>query len=122
MKKRFLILTAFALGLLISAFTYTNHTGKLSRNFGDTLPLIALKAKDFKGKSITSSYGVVTLTTGTDNDHYEVDSLNKTGYFYVEARIGKFVNNNARRVPLNIAIVIDRSGSMEGVKMGNAKK
>ena len=122
MNKQVVSLAFFVIVLVSTAFTLSNKAEKLSRGPGDTLPFFALKAKAFKGKSVTSSSGVITLTTGTDNDHYQVDSLNKSGYFYVETKIAKFLNKQAKRVPLNICIVIDRSGSMEGVKMGNAKK
>jgi Ca-activated chloride channel family protein len=40
----------------------------------------------------------------------------------VEAKLAKFINDQVKRVPLNISVVIDRSGSMQGVKMGFAKK
>jgi Ca-activated chloride channel homolog len=44
------------------------------------------------------------------------------GHFYIEARVSKFLNDKAKRIPLNISIVIDRSGSMQGIKLGYAKK
>jgi Ca-activated chloride channel family protein len=51
-----------------------------------------------------------------------VDSPNKIIHFYVEVKLAKFLNDYAKRIPLNISIVIDRSGSMEGIKMGYAKR
>src|SRR4051812_17212255 len=108
--------------LLLLAFNSRTSTKIFFSNTGDTLTPIVFHAKDHKGKSVVSSNGLITFTTGLHNDYYYVDSVNKTGYLYVEARIGKFLNRQAKRIPLNISVVIDRSGSMEGVKMGYAKK
>lgn len=62
------------------------------------------------------------MATGLDNDYYLLDSTNRTGYLYVETAIDRFVNAAIKKVPLNISIVIDRSGSMAGEKMNFAKK
>jgi len=69
-----------------------------------------------------SSSGVINFTTGLENDYYMVDSTNRIGQFYIEAKLSKFLNDNIKRIPLNISIVIDRSGSMQGIKMGYAKR
>ena len=66
--------------------------------------------------------GVITFTTGFDNDYYQTDSTGRYAYLYVEAKLAKLINLVRKRTPLNISIVIDRSGSMHGVKMGYAKK
>jgi Ca-activated chloride channel family protein len=39
------------------------------------------------------------------------------GYLYMEARAGKFVPKENKRLPLNISLVLDRSGSMSGDKI-----
>lgn len=123
MNKKFLLL--FSSGILflaILAFTSPAKTENFTCYNTDTTAPLTIKAKDHKGRSVVSTSGVITFTTGLHNDYYQVDSTNKTGYLYVEAKLGKFLNNNVKRVPLNISIVIDRSGSMEGIKMGYAKK
>lgn len=66
--------------------------------------------------------GLISLTTGLDNDYFLLDSANRTGYLYVETSIDHFVNASVKKVPLNISIVIDRSGSMAGGKLDFAKK
>lgn len=109
--------------MLVAVLSFTSVTGNRNsfKNIADTIPPV-IKAKNHLGKNVVSTSGVVTLTTGLENDFYQADSLNKTIHFYVEARLSKFLNSDARRIPLNISIVIDRSGSMEGIKMGYAKK
>ncbi|MGZ5190028.1 MAG: vWA domain-containing protein, partial [Flavisolibacter sp.] len=79
-------------------------------------------AKDHKGKSIISKSGIITFTSGLDNNFYQVDSNNKYVYLYMELKLEKLLNPPVMRTPLNISIVVDRSGSMQGIKMGYAKK
>ena len=105
----------------IVSFTSNKSNQRLHLNFTDTTPL-AIKARNYLGKNVISTNGTVTFTTGLENDFYYPDSLNKTAHFYVEAKLSRFSNDIAKRIPLNISIVIDRSGSMEGIKMGYAKK
>ena len=40
----------------------------------------------------------------------------------MELKLEKLLNPPVIRTPLNISIVVDRSGSMQGIKMGYAKK
>jgi Ca-activated chloride channel family protein len=79
-------------------------------------------AKDHKGKNVVATNGVITLSTGLDNDYYLLDSINRTGYLYLETRLDRFINEKAHRIPLNLSIVVDHSGSMQGEKMEYAKK
>lgn len=91
-------------------------------NEADTsIPNIPL-AKDHKGKTTTSRKGVIQFSSGLHNDYYQVDTINRTGYLYVETKLDKFINESGAKVPLNISIVIDRSGSMSGEKLAYAKK
>jgi Ca-activated chloride channel family protein len=122
MNKKYLPVFLFAaMVVAILSFTSTNHNQNFTKSIADTTPL-AIKAKNHLGKNVVSTNGAITFTTGLENDFYQVDSSNKTIHFYVEARLAKFLNDYAKRIPLNISIVIDRSGSMEGIKMGYAKK
>ena len=123
-NKNFLL--PFFLGVLvltvIFSFKSSFETQVFYLNVSDTTAPIIFHAKDHKGKSVVSSNGIISFTTGLHNDFYQADSINKTGYFYVETKLAKLLNQSTVRVPLNISIVIDRSGSMEGIKMGYAKK
>jgi Ca-activated chloride channel homolog len=123
MNKNYLLLYCLILFLIaISAFTSFPVNSFQMHTSADTLLPKTIKAKDHLGKNVVATGGVISFTTGLENDYYQVDSIDKMGHFYVEVKIAKFLNDNAKRIPLNISIVIDRSGSMQGVKMGFAKK
>lgn len=64
--------------------------------------------------------GGITLSTGFENDYYS-NSQNQ-GNFYIEVKAEKKYEEELNHIPLNISVVIDRSGSMAGEKMQNAKK
>jgi len=119
-KPLFLLIPGFIF-ILVTAFTdsesFSAPEGELA---ADTFPFIET-IKTFKGQTAISSSGSITFSSGLHNDFY-IDSHNKVGYLYLEARLGEFVNPNVKRLPLNIAIIIDRSGSMAGAKMKFAKE
>ncbi|HEV7331117.1 MAG TPA: VWA domain-containing protein [Flavisolibacter sp.] len=123
MKHRRILLST---GLLIPlTLLFLSFAGRMQPSFQpnqtDTLPAFA-KAKDHLGKNVSNTNGLLSLTTGIDNSYYLQDSQNRIGYLYLEAKIGRYVGNQAKKNPLNIAIVLDRSGSMAGEKMEFAKK
>ncbi|MGZ5286374.1 MAG: vWA domain-containing protein [Flavisolibacter sp.] len=80
------------------------------------------KALEHKGRNVMQTDGAVSLITGLDNNLFLVDTAARKAYLYLETRIGNFSSDTNNRVPLNISIVIDRSGSMQGIKMGHAKR
>jgi Ca-activated chloride channel family protein len=125
MNKTFLLLLYSAV-LLLALFVLSfkkETSGYYQGGNGDTtaLPSFAL-AKDHKGVNVVNTSGFIKFTTGLDNDYYQLDSINRKGYLYIETRMGRFVNESAKKIPLNLSIVIDRSGSMAGEKMEFAKK
>jgi len=121
MNKKCLPLLFIFILLAILSFTPPVQNRNFHKNIIDTIPL-AIKAKDHLGKNIVSAKGAITFTTGLENDYYRPDSSNQTIHFYIESKLAKSINDRDKRIPLNISIVIDRSGSMEGIKMGYARK
>lgn len=124
MKKSSLLFSCFVLGLIWIGFAF--NAPRINRSsithISDTLPYFLIKARDHKGQSVVSTNNVLRFTTGLHNDFYQADSNGKTGYLYIEAKMATLVNQTQKRVPLNLCIVIDRSGSMEGKKMTYAKQ
>jgi len=122
MNRNFLLIHSLFL-FLFATLAFTSAPNSSAKHIStDTVLPRPIKAKDHLGKNVVSTGGVISFTTGLENDYYQVDSTNKIGHFYVEVKLAKFLNDNFKRIPLNISIVIDRSGSMQGVKMGFAKK
>ena len=125
MKKTFWLL--FSSSLLLFAVLLLSFIGKSQtihwQRHSDTtaLPSFAL-AKDHKGKNVANVKGSITVTTGLDNNYFQLDSSNRTGYLFFETKMSRFEHEPSRRNPLNISIVIDRSGSMTGEKMEFARK
>lgn len=123
-------LLVLASGILLAVFLssfYTvprspNSIGQVTVKSASDTSFPFFKAKDHRGKSIISKSGIITFTSGLDNDFYQVDSNNKLAYLYMELKLEKLLNPPTIRTPLNISIVVDRSGSMQGIKMGYAKK
>ena len=64
---------------------------------------------------------LMTFSTGLDHANYMTDKEDSKAYLYLEAKAGKYVPEG-KRAPLNISVVIDHSGSMEGDKLLYAKK
>jgi len=67
---------------------------------------------------------LIRFSVASDNNYFIKNSLNKqSGYFYAELKAGQYLPDpNKKRTPLNISLVIDRSGSMEGDKIAYVKK
>ena len=118
---KFVFTFAIILVIITSGFKIDRHNPLFSHNNTDTLAP-RFRALEHHGKNIMQTDGVVSLITGLDNQLFLTDTASRKAYLYLETRIGQFTSDTANRVPLNISIVIDRSGSMQGIKMGQAKR
>lgn len=65
---------------------------------------------------------MLNLKSGFDHSKFFPTETGTSGYYYVEAKAAKFSPVGKQRTPLNISVVIDHSGSMEGDKLTYAKK
>lgn len=110
MKLLTLIATAFTAGFFIASI---NSTGKPNPTF--KIPS-KLPENDTTLKVVQSDNKYLSFSTGLDNNYYVVDETDQ-GYLYLEAKAGDYKPVNKSRAPLNISLVIDRSGSMNGDKI-----
>lgn len=115
MKKSPLFLwlvTLLSVTHIFSSFTKGgNACCRVNAHDTAILPLFA-NAKDHRGLSTTNSNGFITFTTGLDNSYYLFDSVNRKGFLYLEIKTNRSDTESKKRIPLNISIVLDRSGSM----------
>jgi Ca-activated chloride channel family protein len=72
-------------------------------------------------KPLDSELFAITFSTGFDNKLYLSSESGSTGYYYIEAKAREFRADGKARTPLNLSIVIDKSGSMSGAKLDHAK-
>jgi len=122
MSKRYFLVFGALLCLALLVKTIPSQTQRIRPSGKDTSGPLAVRAKDHKGQSSSTGSGVIHFTSALDNDYYLVDSAGKTGYLYIETRVDSFFNDNGKRLPLNLSIVLDRSGSMSGEKIAFARQ
>lgn len=68
---------------------------------------------------VVNQAGCLTLSSAFENDYYTPSHTE--GFFYTEIEAAKWQGELERNIPLNLSLVIDRSGSMGGDKIINAR-
>lgn len=102
---------SFFLGILILSSLSACNSGKKQQSGN-------LSGTD---NTISSDEGVLTWSASTDNQYW--DKNEKEKYAYIAVKItGNEKQIEKQRVPLNISLVLDRSGSMGGDAMKFAKE
>ncbi|MEZ4888799.1 MAG: VWA domain-containing protein [Chitinophagales bacterium] len=75
-------------------------------------------------KSVSLSFQqtpLINVLVEVNNCFYQPDSKEKFVYLYINAKAAKF-STNTQKPPLNLSLVLDRSGSMSGAKLKYARQ
>lgn len=102
-----------AIGILSSFFKVKPTQHKEAQATDDPINYRSLNKQ-------TKNVGAITLSSSFENDYYTPS--NRIGHFYAEIQATQLdIPYHEQRIPMNISVVLDRSGSMSGDKMRNAK-
>jgi len=107
--SKFLVLFAFVLFGLVIIYTNTNGIKKFPNNLNKML--IGKISKTYNINNAIRNEGPIQLSMQMNNNYYYHDAENDEIYLYLDLEADK-IDVERERSPLNIALVIDKSGSM----------
>lgn len=114
--NRKLFLTALPLLALMGLITLSSFNRNIDNPNPDPEPRVKYHAQSKR----STKNGLISMSSGFQNDYFTDQKT--TGFFYVELEADRYSNSNYNRPSMNLSVVIDRSGSMSGAKINNAKK
>jgi Ca-activated chloride channel homolog len=118
MKKKMIHLTAIAtlflsmIALQSANFKSHKHQNIISMTFPEIQSVV---------NSPVVKSGYLNFTFKPDNIYYKPGSTD-THFVYTHIKADTYNPSQVQRLPLNICLVIDRSGSMSGDRIANVKK
>lgn len=132
-RSLLLVTGAFLLLTTFSFYSFQSSTAASLRMAEEPAEPVAVVIDDnyykipdsvtYNGQPMHNKAGLLSLSTELGHNYYLVnDTVNNTGFIYAEVKAGDYIPADKVRAPLNIALVIDRSGSMTGAKLQNVKK
>ena len=118
--NRKLFLAVLPLLGLAGFLTLSSFFSPLERTGDEAFPDPAPEIKYHGQSKKTTKTGLIRLSSGFQNDYFT--NQKNEGFYYVEIEADRFRNADYTRPAMNMSVVIDRSGSMSGEKIRNAKK
>lgn len=112
-QKSLILLSGLVSVFILSSFFHPLSGSRINESPDDEISYRSANKKQ-------AHDGALHFATAFENDYYT--SSQRTGHFYAEIQTDDMRGAPGQDIPMNIAIVIDRSGSMSGQKIHNARQ